>query len=372
MENNNDNNLFTNMFGIESEEEPQEQPIQQPAPEQPQTMEQPMMNQTMMPQQPMMNQGIPQQPEMQPQMNQPTQPQAQEVIVLDSTPSSIPQQEVGQPSFQNTPSQMDYNIPSINTIPTNEEFTGFDEGTQNFKGVYIAFGVILAILIIGFPLYSVIDNVLHPVPNANIGNGNNNEEERPTTTVTEKEPEKPKEEIKPIIFDTTLNFDKGYTTNNDELYQTTAFKPTSTEGVIKCENIKAYKTSTYLEKGIVYIYYRDSRAKKVIISSNQQYNSSSAYNNGIASYAVLKQQIEANKNTEVLIKTSQKDKLIQANILIDMAYGKTLKFDGTNLNYYVVFSYDAPINDAMNKILNNQVNRGNMACSTIVSTDASI
>ena len=55
-----------------------------------------------------------------------------------------------------------------------------------------------------------------------------------------------------------------------------------------------------------------------------------------------------------------------------MAYGKTLKFDGTNLNYYVVFSYDAPINDAMNKILNNQVNRGNMACSTIVSTDASI
>ena len=198
------------------------------------------------------------------------------------------------------------------------------------------------------------------------------EEEKPTTTVTEKEPEKPKEEVNPIIFDTTLNFDKGYTTNNDELYQTTAFKPTSTEGVIKCENIKAYKTSTYLEKGIVYIYYRDSRAKKVIISSNQQYNSSSAYNNGVASYAVLKQQIEANKNTEVLIRTSQKDKLIQANILINMAYGKTLKFDGTNLNYYVVFSYDAPINDAMNKILNNQVNRGNMACSTIVSTDASI
>ena len=362
MENNNDNNLFTSMFGIESEEEPQEQPVQQVVPEPPQP-EIP---------QPQMNQVIPLQHEMQPQMRQPEQPKEQEIIILDSTPTTQPQQEIQSSQFQNSPSQMDYNIPSINTVPTNEEFTGFDEGPQNFKGIYIVFGVILAILIIGFPLYSVMDNILHPVPNADVGSGNNNEEERPTTTITEKEPEKPKEEVPPIIVDTTLSFDKGYTTNDDELYQTVAFKPTSTEGVIKCENIKAYKTSTYLEKGIVYIYYKDSRAKKVLISTNQQYNSSSAYNTGIASYAVLKQQIEANKNAEVLIRTSQKDNLIQANVLIDMAYGKTLKFDGTNLNYFVVFSYDAPINDAMNKVLNNQVNRGNMACSTIVSNDASI
>lgn len=378
MENNNNNdNLFTSMFGIESEEEPVvEQPkVEQPVqPAQP-LMQEPTMNDNFAPQ-PMMQNSLQQNTFEQPSFNQTQldpileQTVQEEIIVLDSNTPAQPQEQSA-PVVDLNQINPGLNT-SINSYQPTEEFQGFDEGNSSYKQIYVAFGVILAIIIIGFPLYSVVDNILNPVPNANVGNGTDNESEKPTTTVTEKEPEKPKVESAPIIFDTTLSFDKGYTSNDNELYQTIAFKPTATEGVIKCEHIKSYKTSTSTEKGIVYIYYKDSRAKKVIMSNNQQYTSVSTYKQGLAAFTALNKEVSGNKNTELTVRTSEKDRLIQANLLIDMAYGKTIKLDGTNLNFYVVFSYDAPINDAMNKLLNHTTNKGNMACSTIVSNDASV
>lgn len=379
MENNNNNdNLFTSMFGIESEEEQIiEQPKAEQASQQPMVEQTVMNNQTVMQEQPMMQNSFQQKTLEQPTFNQATlEPieqrpaQSQEVIVLDSNTPAKPAEP--QTSIVDLNSINPGLNTSINSFQPTEEFKGFDEGNSSYKQIYVAFGVILAVLIIGFPLYSVVDNILNPVPNANVGSGTNSDAEKPTTTVTEKEPEEPKVEVTPIVFDTTLSFDKGYTSNNDELYQTTAFKPTSTEGVIKCENIQSYKTSTSIEKGVVYVYYKDSRAKKIIMSNTQQYTSASTYKTGLAAYAVLNQEVSANKHVELAVRTSEKDRLIQANLLIDMAYGKTIKIDGSKLNFYVVFSYDAPINDAMNKLLNHQTNKGNMACSTIVSNDASI
>lgn len=374
MENNNNNNLFTSMFGVESEE--------QPVPQTPQETK------VVQPVIPTTNQMPVVEPVAQVSISTPVEatviappqtpiqaPAVEEIIVLDSHIPAAQPQPVQEEIKQETINSMNIGNNEL-SLPEQKQdinFSNNDEVPQNYKLIYALMGLAVFIVVVGFPLYNSLTEKLTSSVNDN--SNETKELNDSTTTVTEKEndtQDAQKPSTPTIIFDTSLDFDKGYTTTSSELYQTTAYNPKSTEGVIKCESIQNYAFTTHVEKTIIYIYYRDSRAKKTISSSTLQYTNANTYKEGVESFVKFKQQLAGNQNADILLRAVEEQRILQVNLLIDLVYGKALQIDGLNMNYYVAFSYDAPIKDAMNKIINNDLNKGNMVCSTIVTNDVSM
>ena len=221
MENNNDNNLFTNMFGIESEEQPiVETPVQVPAPvAEPKSAEQPTM----------------QQPVVEPQVSKPV---VEEIITLDSNkPIEQPVEEPA-PSLETI--NMNPNYQPVKPSHQTNEIDDLDFDTSNntnYKGLAIILGITLVVVLLAFPLYTGLNNYLSK-------NKEETPQDNPTVeTPTSNEPTTEEPTLPPINFDMDLSFDKGYTNNPNEYHQTVAYKPEQYEGVIKCENIKTIASS---------------------------------------------------------------------------------------------------------------------------------
>lgn len=356
MENNNNNNLFTNMFGIESEEQPppQQSPVQEPTPERQQV-------------QPTVQPQVIQQPVMQPQVKQ--QPIVEEIITLDSNkPIETPVVEEPKPSLETI--NMNPNYQPVKPSHQIDEIDDLDYNPSNninYKGLVIILGITLVVVLLAFPIYTGLNNYFSK-------NDEEVQEPQPQTqTPTQQEPtteETPT--LPPINFDMDLSFDKGYSNNPNEYHQTIAYKPEQYEGVIKCENIKTLVSSAGKENVIIYLYYKDLMLKKYMLIDDLKFNNVNTYNDYIAYYQSLEALTSGNEHLYTRILVSDSLYRINFTMLVDLAYNQAIRIPGEKIYYDVQMSYNTPIKNAMNKFLTNKSISGNMYCSTLATNDASI
>lgn len=352
MENNNDNNLFTNMFGIESEEQPiAETPVAQQTPivEQPVVKTQPV-------------------PEVQPVVEQQiSKPVVEEIITLDSN------KPIEQPVVEPAPSLETINMnPNYQPVKPSHQTNEIDDldfdtsNNTNYKGLAIILGITLVVVLLAFPLYTGLNNYL-----------SKNKEEAPqdnppveTPTTNEPTPEEPT--LPPINFDMDLSFDKGYTNNPNEYHQTVAYKPEQYEGVIKCENIRTMTSSEGQVNIVIYLYYKDLMLKKYMVIDDLKLNNVKSYNDYISYYQSLESLTSNNEHLYTRLLVSNGSYRINFSMLVDLAYNQAIRVPDEKIYYDVEMSYNTPIKNAMNKYLTNKSFSRNMYCSTLATNDASI
>lgn len=354
MENNNDNNLFTSMFGVESEEknEPLEQPVQQPVS---QPVQQPIPN------------PIPVQPE--PTTIQPSNQIQEEIIVLDS--NKVVEEPITKIEQQPTNAiEMNLNYQPVKPVhqKDDEDLESENFKPENYKILCIALGITLAVVLLAFPLYTGLNKYLSTPKEENkeiIEETKNQENE-----LSEQQPQTPT--TPPINFDMNLSFDKGYTNNANEYKQKTPYKPENYEGVIKCETINKIINSEGQFQSVVYLYYKDLMVKKYIVIDNIKLNNSRSYNEFISYYQSLQSLTSSNEHlfTELLVSNSTYN--INFKMLIDLAYNQAIRVPEEKIYYDVSLSYNIPVKNAMSKYLTDPSFAGNLQCSTLVTSDASI
>lgn len=351
MENNNDNNLFTNMFGIESEE-PKEQIQPEPTP------------------QPVVENNVMEQPQQPTPIPQPVPEQktiVEEIITLDSN----------KPIVEETPIQIEQ--PSLNTINMNtnyqpvkpihqQEDLSFDTNNpNNYKSLCIILGITLVVVVLAFPIYIGLNNYF----SKNTDNQNNQPSQEETPSI-QKQPSQQEPTTPVINFDIDLSFDKGYTNNQKEYHQTVAYKPEQTEGIIKCENIKTAVTSQGQFKNIVYLYYKDLMVKKYIQVTDSKLNNSKTYSELVSSYQAFESLTSSSEHLYTKLLVSNASYRINFYMLVDLAYNQAIRVPEENVYYDVLLSYNMPIKNAMNKYLTDPAVSGNFYCSTLATVDTSL
>lgn len=377
MENNNDNNLFTNMFGVESEEtkvEPAQvaaeqsrdvATVQEPTPvvaSSPVVKEQP--------QSPIPS-PIP------PQAVTPVNQTAnEELITLDSNNVQIqsapanPVPEV--PPVVEQPVEQPVIQPQFSPQPQNT-YNELDFSQQpkevNYKLICIILAVTLVIIGALFLAYTGIDNYLKNNPPAQeppVVEEQQKEEEKPT-------PQAPVEPAEPIKFDLTLSFDKGDTTDVNEYHVKQGFKPAKSEGVVLCQNISpVIYGGVGVENVMVYIYYKDYQTKKILTINDWQLIDQKNYNEILTMYQTTTAIVSGNEHMDTQIRIDQKEYIVQYFMLADLAYNQAVRIPESKYYFDIKISYNTPIQKAMNKFLTQERYTNNMYCTTIVTSEASI
>lgn len=359
MENNNDNNLFTNMFGIESEEPKEQVPTEQ---KNIQTLEpSPVVESTTTPtQQPI-------------QTIAPTKPIQEEIIVLDSnkpTQEPVVEQPVVEEQSLNT-----MNLNS-NYIPVQTSFESEDDvidlrnlKPSHYKTISIILGITLLVVLLAFLLYFGLNNYL----------SKNNKEEvqepvtnQPAPTPTpEPKPVEPTQP--PINFDLDLSFDNGYTQNPNEYHIKQGFDPTNSEGVVLCESIKPIiYGGVGVQNVFVYIYYKDYQTKKLLTINDWQFINQELYNENLMFFQSTSSMLSGNEHLYTQILVDNKEYIIQYYMLADLAYNQAVRLPDSKYYFDIKISYNTPIKKAMNHFITKEGYTNNMYCSTIITNDTSL
>ncbi len=357
--NNNDNNLFTSMFGIESEE-------QQPTPAQPVQQTQPVQEGKFFSEQP----AAPQQPA-EPTIELTPNKPAEEQIFLSSDPAPqnqtqpmagqpqmvtqqpmgqpVPQQPMPQPVYQPeyTP-QTDYMAPSKESNPAT---------------IYIIFGLILLVVIVGPMVFSAVSNMNSPVT----PNNNQQTEEKTEETVPPVEDEEQTPQAPEVTFDGSMSFYKELTTNPKELNQTVGYQPTYDRGVIKCGTTKSRNITGATQTEEIYLYYENYQVKKSLNITKTKASNKSTYNQLVESGKYLKSLDEQNKNYTFSSKQNASTRTYEATTFFELAYGNKISIPETKYYMYLPYSLNTPIKSAMNKILQKEGFKGISTCSTVVT-----
>lgn len=359
---NNDNNLFTNMFGVESEEKTTE-PLERPEKTnntEPALVQQPTISSTI--QQTPIPSPIPSQAET--QINQTIN---DEIITLDSNDVQIQ----SAPVEQTVPETQPVIQQQLNQLPQNT-YKEIDYSSQpqevNYKLICIILLVTVVIIVGLFLVYTGVDNYLKE---------NHPKEEIPVVEEPKDEPkpnpEAPKEPVAPINFDLNLSFDNGYTTNVNEYHVKQGFKPTNSEGVVLCENIKPIVYSGVGVQNVsVYIYYKDYQTKKILAINDWQLIDKNNYNEYLTMYQTTASILSGNEHMDTQIRIDEKEYIVQYFMLADLAYNQAVRIPDSKYYFDIKVSYNTPIKNAMNKFISQEGYTNNMYCSTIVTTEASI
>ena len=332
MENNN-NNLFTNMFGVESEDNPEEQL--------PNTLNS-------------LNKS--EEINIEPEINQSSNEIELPSLANQPEPQPVSQDDVIK--LDSIKEEQQNPIPTINSVETAKTNVDDEDPSEKKSPAVIIF---LMIALIGGGLLMFVTTFLESTPKEN--KKPVLQEEPPTTIINQ-------EETKPATitsFDTTFTFEKGYTENENELNKTEAFTPEKSEGIIKCENIEAIKTNNVLKNNSYYIYYKDYKTKKIIMSTKYKYGSNYQYNTYTTSLETIKTDSEKHDNITVRIDNNNVDFSTDLHILVDLAYGNAFEYSSDYYTFEFPMNYNTEINTAMNKLLSKEEYKENMQCSTIIT-----
>ena len=366
--NNNDNNLFTSMFGIESEE-------QQPTPAQPVQQIQPVQEGKFFSEKP----ATPQQPVTQTQPITeppieltPTAP-VEQPIFLSSDPvaqnQTQPMNQANQTMFndqfnvqtpqQPTPAQPVY-TPQTDSITPQKE--------SNPATIYVIFGIILLVVIVGPILLGVLNNTNSSVPqNNNQQTGGTQTEEKTEDPVPPVEEEESTPQAPEVTFDGTMSFYKEITTNPKELNQTIGYQPAYDRGVVKCATTKSRNITGGTQTEEIYLYYENYQVKKSLNITKTKASNKNSYNQLVEAGKYLKNLDEQNKNYTFSSKQNASTRTYEATTFFELAYGNKISIPESNYYMYLPYSLNTPIKSAMNKILQKEGFKGISVCSTVVT-----
>lgn len=373
-ENNNNDNLFTQMFGLESE-----QPQTQPPQTEPPKVENIQQNQVPSPtteQHIISSQQLPQtaqvyQQSLASELNQKdTQPiqeknndvvtisptNKEEMIELTTTPNTKEEP-------QETPTEPKFNPNAIPTAPYDYVPNPIYPGEENIGipssngiGLKIFLTLILVIaLICGWLYYYNI--VLDPV------------EENPTQKVDDKaevpeETEEVEEELK-INFTQSLTFYKGLVSDEKELNQEFPYEPAATTGVVRCELIEPTKDNGTTINIHAYLYYENYKLKKTYIQQISNFEDKNTFEQNVTT---IEEFVKSFNNTENLTLDSQIDKTnqtIKFGMFSNLAYGSYTNSLQEGAISKLKFNNDDSIKKAMSTMYGLDGMIGNIKCSSV-------
>lgn len=275
-----------------------------------------------------------------------------EPIITKFTPNDIPSQP------------MEYH-------PTQyREYDEYNDSASSPKGnIILKLGLILfgVCAIIGGWLV-IYDKVLSndetpKTPDTSNTEDNQNNEESSTET---KEEEQTPPEVK-INFDENLSFYHSLTTNESELYQTEPYTPAKSTGVIRCENIKIEEAVDGKAYFHYYLYYEDYKLKMTIHQEAVQLYDQTAYQTTVNSLAATQKLWADKEGIKYVYQTDPTSQTIVVSSWFNLAYGNYFVADrNSGIFYYLLYDYNDNIKTTMGTMFGNHV--GNLACSTVVTT----
>ena len=250
--------------------------------------------------------------------------------------------------------------PQIKKQPTPEE--------PNPKIFYAILAVILIVVLVGLPLYTVINNSL----DSNKGTGEPIEQtpsepkKEETPSVTQPIPTQPGQ----INFDMTLSFYKGFVVNEKEINQKVGYLPTNINGVIRCDLEKPMVMGGITTYASTYLHYEDYKLRSAITVTKQVYNDEATYMTTKDATDVYKTAGDKYETLDVEI-TKDDATFTVTNIMhYHLIYGHSTFID--DLNTHIIFSspYSTNIKTAIEKALTTGMNNGNAVCGTLNTENA--
>ncbi|MGN1371113.1 MAG: hypothetical protein ACI4XM_02375 [Candidatus Coprovivens sp.] len=357
-ENNNDN-LFTQMFGIESEQQTppitKEEPIMQENPfqtldsseqhpnikEEQNTLEDNKSIQSL-------NQNNPNKPNNEP-----------DIITLTSTPKEEPNTIKEQPPQENIIPKFD-----SNAIPTNQ-YNQYSDNNQldnddistNGTGLKISL-VLIGIIVLSFGWLYFYNFVLNP------STENPNQQLEKNSSTDEKEDEETEEPIV-INFSQNLSFYKGLVDDENELNQETPYEPAAKTGVIKCELIEPLKDSSLTTNTITYLYYEKNLLKKSYMQQMINISDKNTFTTLANYYKELESQYTNTENFTLDIQIDYISQTITVGIFSNLAYGSYVKSPIEGMNLQIKLNYNDTIKKSMGVLLGAEETLGNVKCSSV-------
>lgn len=288
-------------------------------------------------------------------------------------PSPVMEQPVQSSSFSQNALEPDRSAAPAPVGPhpvTNVKNTAAEaqNTAPNAKVFYAVIAVIILLLAVGIPLYTSINNSLNnssgksePVEK----NDKDENKEKPSTeTPTTPTPQTP---TTPINFDMSLTFDKGLVENQKEVNQKTGFLPTKVTGIVRCDLEKPVVMEGIRTYGSTYLYYENYRLKSAITVTKQQYPNQELYQNTKDATMLYKTAGDKYDAFDADIIQDDQNYIVTNIMKYNLVYGHSIYIE--DINSYIIFSssYDTNINNAINNVLTTGINSGNSMCSSIIT-----
>lgn len=373
MQDNNDNNLFTQMFGLETEEPKVEELPSNNVQEKIET-------QTSIKTEENINNNNQQIEESSHQQNQvitsSTQEKSSNLNQLNfssqnneviNLSSSSPQQTA--PTNTQIELSSNDNYPTQTYSPTNksdiEDFTPFEKSDiKNGTNALAQASIILILILIlcgsWFFIYNTFINVEEELTNAP-------QENNDIVDDNQLSGQGNKQEEKTITFDETLSFYNGLTNNSNELNQKVAYTPTDATGVIKCSSTENVLIDSSIESFDLYFYYQNYQLKKFLLLNKAKYSSESDYQLLNESCNILMENFETSEGVKYKCNLNKSAREIETTVLLNLAYGNY--YQTSYKDYYLKFeyTYNENIKNSMSRILTNSYYLNKVTCSTVLT-----
>ena len=232
------------------------------------------------------------------------------------------------------------------------------------KLFYAIFIIILLLVVVGLPLYSSLEKYMEE----NSGTSEPIKEQEPVVETkpveTPTEPTTPQEPAE-IVFDMSLEFDKGFVTNEKEINQKAGYLPTNLNGVIRCDLEKPMVMQGITTYASTYLHYENYELRSAITVTKQVYSDQATYMNTKDATLVYKNAGDKYDTLDVLI-TQDDESYTVTNIMhYHLMYGHTTYIDDLDTNILFSSQYTTNIKKAIDNAIVTGMNNGNTVCGTL-------
>lgn len=234
----------------------------------------------------------------------------------------------------------------------------------NAKLFYAVFAIILLIVLVGFPLSTVIQNNFESKTGA--GEPIKNQEEKKKPETEDPSPTEPDSlQINQISFNMDLKFDKGFVTNEKEINQKEGYLPTNLNGVIRCDLEKPLVTEEVTTYASTYLHYENFKLRSAITVTKQVYKDNNIYMNNKDATQVYKTAADKKETLDVEIKQDDVNFTVTNIMHYHLMYGHSTHIE--ELDKDITFSsiYSTNIKNAIDNTIKSGMNNGIIICGTL-------
>lgn len=286
------------------------------------------------------------QPVQQAQPVQPTTPQQPVKMVV---PQPAP---VQQPSIQ----------PAANVKKQVQEIE-----EPNAKVFYAVFAIILLVVLVGLPIYTSFQNMLETNNNTSEPVEQQEQQQNQTTDNTQTTPETPNEQPTPqqpeeIKFNMSLEFDKGFVTNEKEINQKSGYLPTPLNGVIRCDMEAPTQTLDITTYSSTYLHYENYKLRSAITVTKQVYTNPSTYSENKDATLIYKNAGDTNESLDVEIKQDDENLIVTNIMQFNLMYGHETYVEELQTNLMFSSQYNTNIKNAIANVIQSS---NNIVCGTL-------
>lgn len=257
-----------------------------------------------------------------------------------------------------------------NSIPTEPyEYTpsnNFDDyPLENASKSSVIMKIFLVILCVGgliggwILLYST---VLAP---EDVQTPNNNQQEEIEEPVEEEKEEEQPEPPAKIDFSPSLSFYKGLTDNPDELNREYPFEPVNQTGVVLCEFINPLTDGDTVVEFKAYIYYENYLTKKTYFEQINKVKNQSKFQEYVDAAQVIEEEFEDTESLSATTKIDNSNKIVTVGLFSNLAYGSYSNLGDTGMIFKTNIDYDDNVKTAMAQIYGAENYIGNIKCSSV-------